>query len=100
TGYQDYLDVPQSQIFQAQADEDFKTLEGALKLIDFLQEHNFTKAEKLIVLGGGVIQDVAALVGALYKRGIAWEFFPTTLLAMCDSCIGAKASINYRNTKN
>ncbi len=100
TAYQDYLDVPQSQIFQAQADEDFKTLEGALKLIDFLQEHNFTKAEKLIVLGGGVIQDVAALVGALYKRGIAWEFFPTTLLAMCDSCIGAKASINYRNTKN
>lgn len=98
--YQKYLKVPQSQIFQAQANENFKTLEGAADLIDFLQANNFTKAEKLIVFGGGVIQDVAALVGALYKRGITWVFFPTTLLAMCDSCIGAKASINYRHTKN
>lgn len=98
--YKEYIIVPKDKIFQAKADETFKTLEGATKLIDFLQKNNFTKTDKLVVLGGGVVQDVAALVGALYKRGISWIFFPTTLLAMCDSCIGAKASINFGYAKN
>ncbi|MFA5197256.1 MAG: hypothetical protein WC437_02425 [Patescibacteria group bacterium] len=86
--------------FMAEANEDFKTIEGATKLIDFLQESSFSKSENLIVVGGGTIQDVAAFVGGTFKRGITWYFVPTTLLAMCDSCIGAKASINYRGVKN
>ncbi len=98
--YRKYIQVSKDRIFQAKADETLKTLEGATELIDFLQKKGFTKSDKLVVLGGGVVQDVAALVGALYKRGVSWIFFPTTLLAMCDSCIGAKASINYGNVKN
>jgi 3-dehydroquinate synthase len=71
-----------------------------MEVWDFLRNNNFTKKEKLVVVGGGVIQDAAAFVGATYKRGILWHFFPTTLLAMCDSCIGAKSSINYKGAKN
>ena len=29
-----------------------------------------------------------------------WEFYPSTLLAQCDSCIGSKSSINYESYKN
>ena len=36
----------------------------------------------------------------MYKRGIPWVFFPTTLLSMCDSCIGGKTGINYHHAKN
>ena len=33
-------------------------------------------------------------------RGLDWDFFPTTLLAQSDSCIGSKSSINSGNIKN
>ncbi len=95
------LKVDKSRIFLAQADEDFKTLtNGFLKLIAFLDSNEFTKSETLIAVGGGIIQDVAAFAGASYKRGINWIFYPTTLLSMCDSCIGGKTGINHNKVKN
>ena len=33
-------------------------------------------------------------------RGLTWVFYPTTLLAQSDSCIGAKSSINSGEYKN
>jgi 3-dehydroquinate synthase len=33
-------------------------------------------------------------------RGVDWIFFPTTLLAQGDSCIGSKTSINFGEYKN
>lgn len=91
---------PANKILKVPATEEYKTLEGVKQLCDFLYEQDFTKAETLVVVGGGIIQDVGAFVGATYKRGINWEHFPTTLLAMTDSCIGGKAGINYQGFKN
>ncbi|MDP1573516.1 MAG: 3-dehydroquinate synthase family protein [Coxiellaceae bacterium] len=98
--YKPTIDISADRIFSVQATEDFKTLEGVTNVLNFLQKHEFTKGEKLIVVGGGIIQDVAAFVGAVYKRGISWVHFPTTLLSMCDSCIGGKAGVNYNGVKN
>ncbi len=95
------LNIDKSRIFIIEPDENFKTLtNGVLKVLDFLVERNFTKAEELIVVGGGITEDIGAFVGACYKRGIKWSYYPTTLLSMCDSCIGGKTGINYHNTKN
>ncbi|MDR2866979.1 MAG: 3-dehydroquinate synthase [Methanomassiliicoccaceae archaeon] len=94
------LNVEERRILKAPATEEFKTLNGFEEVIAFLEKNQFTKGEKLIVVGGGIIQDVGAFVGACYKRGINWVFFPTTLLAMCDSCIGGKAGINHNRGKN
>ena len=91
---------PDSKIFKAPAIESFKTLDGVTQLCDFLYQHEFTKGETLVVVGGGIIQDLGAFVGATYKRGINWVHFPTTLLAMSDSCIGGKAGVNYKGAKN
>ena len=33
-------------------------------------------------------------------RGIAWSYMPTTVLAMVDSCVGGKSSINVGPYKN
>jgi 3-dehydroquinate synthase len=33
-------------------------------------------------------------------RGVSWIFFPTSLLAQGDSCIGSKTSINFEKFKN
>ena len=66
----------------------------------FLNGLGVTKGEKLVVVGGGITQDIGAFVAASYKRGIDWVLLPTTLLSMCDSCIGGKTGINYNNVKN
>lgn len=92
--------IPAERIFKAKATEDFKTLQGIIEVIQFLEDNRFTKGETLVTVGGGIIQDVAAFVSATFKRGISWIYLPTTLLSMCDSCIGAKASINHNKAKN
>ena len=94
------LKVNQDRVYKAQATEKFKTIDGVLDVVAFLEKNELTKQEKLIVVGGGIIEDVGAFVGACFKRGIKWVFFPTTLLSMCDSCIGGKTGINHNNAKN
>jgi 3-dehydroquinate synthase len=79
--------------------EDNKNIDSVLKLIDILYELKFNKKNKLIVIGGGITQDVGGFASAIYKRGINWTFIPTTLLSMTDSAIGGKVGIN-RNSKN
>ena len=76
-----------------------KVIESVLILTDNLYSINFTKKNKLIVIGGGITQDVGGFAAAIYKRGIKWIFIPTTILSMTDSCIGSKVSIN-RGSKN
>jgi len=98
--YLENISIDQSRIFRAPATENFKTMDGVLKLVDFFDDLRISKSSLIVVAGGGIIQDVAAFACAMYKRGIDWTFFPTTLLSMCDSCIGAKANVNYRNGKN
>lgn len=90
-----------NRVMFVRADEEFKTFhEGVEQTLSFLEKNNFGKGETLVVVGGGITQDIGAFVGAVYKRGIAWVFFPTTLLSMCDSCIGGKTGINYHKVKN
>ena len=79
--------------------EDNKNIESVLKLIDELYNLKFNRKNKLIVIGGGITQDVGGFAAAIYKRGLNWVFVPTTILSMTDSCIGSKVSIN-RNSKN
>lgn len=82
------------------ANEENKTINSSLLIIDLLNKNNFTKKEKLISIGGGITQDVTAFARSIFKRGINWTYFPTTLLSMADSCIGAKSAINYGGSKN
>lgn len=54
----------------------------------------------LVVVGGGVLQDVGCFIASVLARGLRWELVPTTLLAQADSCIGSKSSINIGPYKN
>jgi 3-dehydroquinate synthase len=81
------------------ASEKTKTMETVLYVIDILIKVNFKKPNKLIVIGGGIAQDVAGFIASIYKRGVSWTFIPTTLLSMTDSSIDGKVCIN-RGTKN
>lgn len=82
------------------ADEDHKEIGSLLQVIDFLESNGATRASMLFVVGGGILQDLGAFAGYMYKRGLPWTFVPTTLLAQGDSCVGGKTAINHKNTKN
>ena len=94
------INLKDKNIYMFEALEKNKDIEHALELISYLENIGFTKSEKLIVVGGGIVEDIGAFVGATFKRGINWIFFPTTLLSMCDSCIGGKTGLNYKGVKN
>lgn len=82
------------------ASEEQKSYLQLAPVIETLIGKNFRKNNRLIVVGGGVIQDIGAFLAANLYRGVQWIFFPTTLLAQCDSCIGGKSSINFGRYKN
>lgn len=90
---------PIYNIFIFDALEENKNIDNVIKIIDAISKINLTKKNKIIIIGGGISQDVGGFVATVYKRGIDWIFIPTTLLAMVDSCIGGKLGIN-RNSKN
>ena len=81
------------------ANENTKTINTVLEIVDILYNLKFNKKNKLIVIGGGITQDVGGFVAAIYKRGLNWIYIPTTLLSMTDSAIGSKINVN-RNSKN
>lgn len=89
--------IMSNRLFIIDATESNKNINTVLEIIDNLYELNFNKKNKLIVIGGGIVQDLGGFVATLYKRGIDWLFIPTTLLAMTDSSIGGKLAINRRS---
>uniref|UniRef100_A0A6C0I101 Uncharacterized protein n=1 Tax=viral metagenome TaxID=1070528 RepID=A0A6C0I101_9ZZZZ len=91
--------IDQKYYYIFNAIEDNKNIHSILSIIDLLYELKMTKKNKLIVIGGGITQDICGFLSAIYKRGLSWVYIPTTLLSMTDSCIGSKVNINY-NTKN
>lgn len=83
-----------------ESDEELKTLETVGNILTFMADHRMNKSHQLVVIGGGVLQDIGTLAASVYKRGIFWTFVPTTLQAMIDSCLGGKSSINLGVHKN
>ena len=87
-------------VLRIEANETNKSIERLPGFITFLLERGIRRDHCLIAVGGGVIQDIAAFVAATLLRGLPWRFYPTTLLAQADSCIGSKSSINVGPYKN
>lgn len=92
--------IPSNQIYIFNAAEENKTIESALEICEIMTNIPAKRNARLISFGGGIVQDVTGFVANILYRGIHWTFFPTTLLAACDSCIGGKTSLNYKSFKN
>ena len=77
-----------------------KSYQEITPIIETLIEQGFRKNHRLVAVGGGITQDVTAFIASIMYRGVDWIFFPTSLLAQGDSCIGSKTSINFGRFKN
>jgi|GEM_PF-309500 len=92
-------DISVPPIFIA-ATEVAKSLDRTPGIIEQLRKNGINRSTHLVAIGGGVIQDIAAFIASVYMRGLSWSYQPTTVLAMVDSCIGGKSSINVGPYKN
>lgn len=70
------------------------------RLLEQLIEHQMTRTDAIIALGGGVTGDLAGFVASSYMRGIDFYNIPTTLLAQVDSSVGGKVAIDVGTYKN
>ena len=85
------------KIVASEKNKDFIELSKIIKKIIAI---NAKKNSRLIVIGGGITQDIGGFISSILFRGIKWIYYPTSFLGQCDSCIGGKTSINFMNRKN
>ena len=82
------------------ATEENKSLDKFPGYVNELVNLNVRRKQPLIAIGGGITQDITCFLATTVMRGLPWIFYPTTLLAQSDSCIGSKSSINSGKIKN
>jgi 3-dehydroquinate synthase len=93
--------IGREPLFEFSAIENNKSLDFTVKrTLPWLQNQGVKRSDKVVAIGGGITQDAVGFACSLWLRGVPWIFYPTTLLAQADSCIGSKTSINYGQAKN
>jgi len=58
------------------------------------------RSSVVIAFGGGIVNDVAGFLAAIFMRGVPVIQIPTTLLAQVDAAIGGKTGVNLVSGKN
>jgi 3-dehydroquinate synthase len=96
----DRVSFPNERTVEVAGSESSKTLSECENVLVAMKQAGLARGDLIAAIGGGVVQDVATLTSSLYMRGVDWVYLPTTLMAMADSCIGGKSSINAGGIKN
>ncbi len=92
--------IPIAFTLYIKADEDIKTLDTCIDICDKLLQHNANRKDLLLCIGGGIVCDIAAFAGSIYKRKMNFALVPTSLLAQLDASIGGKNGVNFKSFKN
>ena len=92
--------LPTHSLVEVNAGEESKNLETCTQIWQQLTHLNFDRHSFLLVIGGGVLGDMAGFCAATYKRGVNFALVPTTLLAQVDASVGGKLGIDFLHFKN
>ena len=90
----------ESVICTVEMGEDSKSLSVFGQLLQTMLDHNFSRKDCVVAVGGGVVGDLSGFAASAYMRGIDFYNIPTTLLSQIDSSIGGKTAINFGGMKN
>jgi 3-dehydroquinate synthase len=82
------------------AGEAHKSLDTSAFVWEQLIAQGAGRSALLLCIGGGMVTDLGGFAAAIYKRGIAVAYLPTTLLAMADAAIGGKTGLDFAGLKN
>lgn len=92
--------LAKKSVLEIEATEAAKSLDRIEGYVEHLVSRKVRRGDVLLAIGGGIVQDITCFIASTLLRGLEWRFFPTTLLAQADSCIGSKSSINVGKAKN
>lgn len=82
------------------ADEAHKNIGTVTSICRWLMEQGADRDDLVLAVGGGCTADMVGFAAAIYKRGVRYKNYPTTLLAMVDASIGGKTGVNLDGYKN
>ena len=92
-------DVPH-ELLHLPGGEEQKRLAPLEVLAEKMVERGADRSSVVVAFGGGIVNDMAGFLAAIFMRGIPVIQVPTTLLAQVDASIGGKTGVNLQCGKN
>src|SRR6266446_10884206 len=80
--------------------ESYKRLAHVEGMAEEMVARGADRSSLVIAFGGGIVNDMAGFLAAIFMRGIPVLQVPTTLLAQVDAAIGGKTGVNLVAGKN
>ena len=87
-------------IFPVVIEEPAKTITTFLSIVDAFSKFNLVRKEPVLVIGGGLVLDVAGFACAAYRRSTNYIRVPTTLIGLIDAGVAIKVAVNHGKLKN
>ncbi|GAB7359251.1 hypothetical protein MBLNU230_g5908t1 [Neophaeotheca triangularis] len=99
---QEYFDHHKLElkIHKTMIGEKAKSVETLLSIVDSMNEFGIYRKEPVLVVGGGLVTDVAGFACASYRRNTNYIRIPTTVIGLIDASVSIKVAVNYGNYKN
>jgi 3-dehydroquinate synthase len=90
----------QVRVISVPAGEEHKTLDTCAFVYEQMIRKNIDRESLGVLIGGGMVGDLAGYCCATYMRGIPFITLPTTLLSQVDACVGGKLGVDVKGLKN
>merc|ERR1712137_1364714 len=97
--YFDHYNMPLT-VHKTMIGEKAKSIETLLNIVDSMTEFGIIRKEPVLVVGGGLVTDVAGFACAAYRRSTNFIRIPTTVIGLIDASVSIKVAVNYGNYKN
>ncbi|OTB06743.1 hypothetical protein M426DRAFT_20839 [Hypoxylon sp. CI-4A] len=88
------------KVHQTSIGEKAKTIDTFLEIADSMTEFGIIRKEPVLVVGGGLVTDVAGFACAAYRRNTNFIRVPTTVIGLIDASVSIKVAVNYGRYKN
>jgi demethyl-4-deoxygadusol synthase len=94
-----YYDI-ELQLFPVTIPEPAKTLATFENIVDAFADFGLIRKEPVLVVGGGLVTDVAGFACSAYRRRTNYIRIPTTLIGLIDAGVAIKVAVNHKKLKN
>ncbi|KEF51524.1 3-dehydroquinate synthase [Exophiala aquamarina CBS 119918] len=97
--YFDYYNID-LDVHKTMIGEKAKSIHTFLSIVDSMNKFGIYRKEPVLVIGGGLVTDVAGFACAAYRRNTNYIRVPTTVIGLIDASVSIKVAVNYGNYKN
>ncbi|MEP0915442.1 sedoheptulose 7-phosphate cyclase [Leptolyngbya sp. DQ-M1] len=97
--YFEYYEIDLT-VFAIEITEPEKTIDTFLKITDAFCDFNLKRKEPVLVIGGGLVLDVAGFACSSYRRSTNYIRVPSTLIGLIDAGVAIKVAVNHGKLKN